>query len=771
MAEAAERVSPVRDDVGPGLDTPAAASIRRRRPNADDASFESLRAEGIRLVQALSGWRWTDFNLHDPGVTILEQLCFALTDLVYRADFQVADHLTGAGGYIEHAQQALHGPAAVFPCRPTTTADYRCALLDTIKTIDNACFTTAETGPDGYRGLYLASVRSSRPLPAAEDERIRVQQDVMRDVAAVYRRNRNLCEDLHAVSVLVPDPCYLHGDFEIGGARPPEDVVAEIFDRCSRAIVGGVVFQSFAEALKAGKTLDRILNPLHTRHGVLADGVPGEAGRDDAARFPDLMSSSALAAQVRMIDGVRLVRYLGISRGADPQGAESELLHWDPQTSPMELQFPGRSKDGSCQDIRVTRAGSDVKVAHKDVAARYSELRTGDRARPHGRQDIATHFPPPRGQHRELQRYTSIKTQFPAIYGIARGGLPASAPHTRKAQAQQLKAYLALFEQILANSAAQVQHLRDLFSNQPVSRTYWWQRIADDTEPDASRRQMPEAPEVPDEHALRGEVFRAGLDRDRRSRALDFLLALHGETYAQNSLRQSLMRYYADPAKLDERLLVNKHLYLKNILAIGRDRAAGYDHSRHCWEEPLDRTANSCGFHLRVSLLLGFIPLHSRPLIPGPGSVVEPTGLAAYRSEGMHVIEHILLRPMHGGPDHGLARVAASFFSLRMTVVFPAWTERCKDDTFQRFAEATVQMNCPGHVDPEFLWLEPSDMKTFERRYGLWLKEKVAVSRAAPDAPSTRDVERLDRASAAVVYFLLNKRHVPVGLSEQHDHA
>ena len=49
--------------------------------------------EGIELVQALSANNWTDYNLHDPGVTILEQLCFALTELGYRAGFPVKDQL------------------------------------------------------------------------------------------------------------------------------------------------------------------------------------------------------------------------------------------------------------------------------------------------------------------------------------------------------------------------------------------------------------------------------------------------------------------------------------------------------------------------------------------------------------------------------------------------------------------------------------------------------------------------------------------------------
>ena len=46
--------------------------------------FNRLRDEGIKMIQAMSGDIWTDYNLHDPGVTTLEVLCYGLTELGYR---------------------------------------------------------------------------------------------------------------------------------------------------------------------------------------------------------------------------------------------------------------------------------------------------------------------------------------------------------------------------------------------------------------------------------------------------------------------------------------------------------------------------------------------------------------------------------------------------------------------------------------------------------------------------------------------------------------
>ena len=54
---------------------------------------EQLYALGLKHIQRLSSEIWTDYNLHDPGITTLELLCYALTDLSYRASFPIADLL------------------------------------------------------------------------------------------------------------------------------------------------------------------------------------------------------------------------------------------------------------------------------------------------------------------------------------------------------------------------------------------------------------------------------------------------------------------------------------------------------------------------------------------------------------------------------------------------------------------------------------------------------------------------------------------------------
>ena len=55
--------------------------IDKRAPLPESQDYAFLRERGLEHIRALSGRIWTYHNLHDPGVTTLEVLCYALTDL------------------------------------------------------------------------------------------------------------------------------------------------------------------------------------------------------------------------------------------------------------------------------------------------------------------------------------------------------------------------------------------------------------------------------------------------------------------------------------------------------------------------------------------------------------------------------------------------------------------------------------------------------------------------------------------------------------------
>lgn len=83
-----------------------------------------LRREGIKHIERLGSACWTDFNAHDPGITMLEVLCYALTDLGYRSNFAAAD-LFSVGDQINFFTAQY-----VLPNDPVTALDLRRVLID-----------------------------------------------------------------------------------------------------------------------------------------------------------------------------------------------------------------------------------------------------------------------------------------------------------------------------------------------------------------------------------------------------------------------------------------------------------------------------------------------------------------------------------------------------------------------------------------------------------------------------------------------------------------
>lgn len=71
-------------------DDMAAGQTATLPATAASLDYAFLRQQGMRWLERLAANSdWTDFNAHDPGITILEQLCYALSDWAYRIDYDL----------------------------------------------------------------------------------------------------------------------------------------------------------------------------------------------------------------------------------------------------------------------------------------------------------------------------------------------------------------------------------------------------------------------------------------------------------------------------------------------------------------------------------------------------------------------------------------------------------------------------------------------------------------------------------------------------------
>ena len=113
-------------------------SIIRNQSLHISQDYAQIREQGMEYIRQLSGSVWTDHNLHDPGITTLEILSYAITDLAYRTDFTTADLMAGQSGFITDPEMSSFFPAQqALTTTPLTTLDYRKLILK-IEGIRNA---------------------------------------------------------------------------------------------------------------------------------------------------------------------------------------------------------------------------------------------------------------------------------------------------------------------------------------------------------------------------------------------------------------------------------------------------------------------------------------------------------------------------------------------------------------------------------------------------------------------------------------------------------
>ena len=66
------------------VNKPKIESLRKNLELSEGLDYQFLLEKFTTLTQQYSGDIWTDYNYHDPGLTLQEVIAFALADLSYR---------------------------------------------------------------------------------------------------------------------------------------------------------------------------------------------------------------------------------------------------------------------------------------------------------------------------------------------------------------------------------------------------------------------------------------------------------------------------------------------------------------------------------------------------------------------------------------------------------------------------------------------------------------------------------------------------------------
>lgn len=515
-----------------------------RRETLDD--FDALKQEAIDWLAQSCGEQWTEFNAPDPGVQILEELCFALTELGYRASFPIDSILANPTGEIDWEAGAFFPPPDIFPMSPLTAKDYRKLILDRFPEVVNLWVEAVH--PDAPEGGLNVWVAVDPDLP--ETAKSAVRDAVARRLA----RRRNLGEYWAEVK-LAPEVAYwLTGTIEPEGGAGLASVTADLFLAVRRATAERPSVYTKEARLAAGQSLSEILTGPLLHHGVLLDADLREPRGWGEVR------ERAMAALLDF-DGGRVTGdlQLGVDDPAklDPHAFLVFHLH-DPR-GPVDPEVQ------RLIDAREREEKAKAAPSARLLRATGWSMPKPDPALPVGL----------------LEHYRSIQHGFPPNYALRSTEAPLHGPAQRLAQIKQLKGYLLFFEQIMANFLAQLGHTGALLSWRPHALTYFRQPIYDvpGVAPLLKGFNEGERPLSPAEAAewrdaycqnpvnayqrgLQALAESSGETCRRRGRFLDHLLARFGETYPQTD-------------DVTYETIYNRSKLLREYPGLGRHRATG----------------------------------------------------------------------------------------------------------------------------------------------------------------------------------------------------
>ena len=366
---------------------------------------------------------------------------------------------------------------------------------------------------------------------------------------------------------------------------------------------------------------------------------------DEELKTADLRSvlhASDLINLILDVPGVKTIRKLEMANVAQDENEDvpSRSVKWCLNLAVDQNYIPRLNTERS----KITFLKDSLPIGTDLIAVtrRLEELEEAERPRvlPNPELDYAV----PQGEYRELEDYVSIQQDFPLIYGVGPEGVPLDCLEPkevarRQAQAQQLKGFLTIFDQLLANYLAQLEHFKNLFSFNPQLKA---QRDGGDVLPDEYNFQVNKTyfsqsiyDIIPNGNELYHRLLEAGdlplakethdnelqwLTEDtptfitRRNRFLDHLMA----RFAEQVTEYALLAGRIDGPKAPLELIEDKQDFLSRYPDLSGNRGKAFDYrSTHFWHPD-----NVSGLAKRVSFFNGIDPMTPETLAFNP-EVIE----------------------------------------------------------------------------------------------------------------------------------------------------
>jgi hypothetical protein len=647
--------------------------IKNKLSPAEDYNF--LRGEGIKLIEKLSGKVWTDYNTHDPGITLLEAFCYSITDLGYRASLDIKDLLASDPDTENGLKNFLYTARQIFPCSPVTLTDYRKIVIDTdgvknawieiasryevpiyLETVSNNTSgdiiyqltyeASSESELVSLQGLYKVTVEYD------DDVNTDTEKDVVADrIRKKLNVHRGLCEDFLSIQPVEYELFKMDAVIQVSDAFDTEKINAQVFQVIHNFFSPDVRFYSLEQMLEKGRSPEDIFEgPL------LKNGFIDTEELECSERYMNIHLSDIIHL-LSDIEGVIAVKKCIFP--IETQSAFSDFSQWINDIKDRK-KAPRLDIDNSVISFVRTsdrhRSKSEYKPDREHVKAIFQFLQS--EKEPSKLRKAASDLNIPLGEPMDLATYYPLQKSLPNNYGMQERitgldlddsvidscvyelqtketnpgsklsdqtrtlnsitidvfgkSLTALSSEQEKdklkeefkkrklsdltrsnRQVLQLRGFLMVFEQILADYLSQLGHVRQLFSfHMDTVQTYFPQALKEIFD-----LEMLLFHAGGDTRALLALMESDHVFEKRRNDMLSHLLARFGED----------TDFYGGIVKRSQKegnksVLEGKTAFLRDYVAISSYRASGFDHKNtdQVWD-----TNNVSGMKKRICRLLG----------------------------------------------------------------------------------------------------------------------------------------------------------------------
>lgn len=497
------------------------------RPDGDDL-YTILQRKTLAELQRLSGKVWTDFNPHDPGVTLADIVNYALTETDYKLGFGMEDYLTDTDGTWPVGRYGLFPASEVYPSAPVTPDDYRVLILARFPMVQNVDIT-ADPGSCSYNFILRLS-------PFFTDE-----AGIISRVRSFLNRHRNLCENIGEVTVGRLEKLTLEAELDI----LPDSNVTEILVQ---------IFWTAMQYLSGSVQLDILVSGNLEQEPDLSLWYEGPV-KDVRAVIP-FQKNTAMELYWRLnaINGIRNFKTCWFR---DMEGRAVT----DFQNGYM-LPIPDSLSDVVVK-VRGEQVYADVDEFKEKLKARYflrstMRMRHLMQERGQGMQDMhvdaAVHEMRRKACYRDVYGHYSVAGEFPECYHISEKDFAGGMSAGRIAEARNFGSYLRLFDLLMERSMGELAGLKSLLS------------IEDEDSPS----RIPTLSEGTENMRKRRDRQRNVLEL--KDRYMDFLDNLYGAGSSPLWLKE-----FDCYGRTDDERLKSRMAFLREFPELGRYRSRGMD--------------------------------------------------------------------------------------------------------------------------------------------------------------------------------------------------